>query len=77
MKKTGLKEEAVKKKVWKALRDLNYSYAHIQIVLYDEILNNLEDLIDKSIAFASRIIKLHQYLIKTKKRNDHLKTNRS
>ena len=24
-------------------------------------------LIDKSIAFASRIIKLHQYLIKTKK----------
>ena len=25
-------------------------------------------LIDKSIAFASRIIKLHQYLIKTKKK---------
>ena len=32
-------------------------------------------LIDKSIAFASRIIKLHQYLIKTKKRNNYLKAD--
>ena len=33
-------------------------------------------LIDKSIAFASRIIKLHQYLIKTKKGNHYFKANR-
>lgn len=39
--------EMVKKKLRKALRDLNYSYAHIQIVLYDELLNNLEAFINQ------------------------------
>jgi len=29
-------------------------------------------LIEKSISFAARIIKLHKYLIKNKKRNNHL-----
>ena len=37
----------VKKKIRKALRDLNYSYAHIQIVLYDELLDNLEKFISQ------------------------------
>lgn len=37
----------VKKKIRKALRDLNYSYAHIQIVLYDELLDNLERFINQ------------------------------
>lgn len=37
----------VKKKIRKALRDLNYSYAHIQIVLYDELLDNLERFISQ------------------------------
>lgn len=47
MEKTGMTEENVKKKIKKALRDLNYSYSHIQIVLYDEILNNLESFINQ------------------------------
>ena len=33
-------------------------------------------LIDKSIAFAARIVKLHQHLIKIK-RNNNIKTNSS
>lgn len=37
----------VKQKIRKALRDLNYSYAHIQIVLYDELLDNLEKFINQ------------------------------
>ena len=44
-KKNGISTNMVKKKLRKALRDLNYSYAHIQIVLYDELLNNLEKFI--------------------------------
>lgn len=44
-KKKGISTNMVKKKLRKALRDLNYSYAHIQIVLYDELLNNLEKFI--------------------------------
>lgn len=39
--------EQVKAKIRKALRDLNYSYAHIQIVLYDELLNNLDNFINQ------------------------------
>ena len=34
-------------------------------------------LIDKSITFAARIVKLHRYLIKDKKGNRNFKTNRS
>ena len=44
-KKKDISTNMVKKKLRKALRDLNYSYAHIQIVLYDELLNNLEKFI--------------------------------
>lgn len=47
MEKNNLSESIVKTKIRKALRDLNYSYAHIQITLYDEILNNLEDFINQ------------------------------
>lgn len=46
-KKNGISNEMVKKKVRKALRDLNYSYSHIQIVLYDEILDNLDNFINQ------------------------------
>ena len=45
--KNNMSLAMVKKKVRKALRDLNYSYAHIQIVLYDEILDNLENFINQ------------------------------
>ena len=45
--KNSISIEMVKKKIRKALRDLNYSYAHIQIVLYDEILDNLENFINQ------------------------------
>ncbi len=47
MEKNNLPENIVKTKIRKALRDLNYSYSHIQITLYDEILNNLEDFINQ------------------------------
>lgn len=47
MEKNNLSESVVKVKIRKALRDLNYSYSHIQITLYDEILNNLEDFINQ------------------------------
>lgn len=40
-------EGMVKLKLRKALRDLNYSYAHIQIVLYDELLDNLEQFLNQ------------------------------
>lgn len=43
----GISISLVKSKLRKALRDLNYSYAHIQIVLYDELLNNLERFINQ------------------------------
>ena len=46
-KKNNISVAMVKKKARKALRDLNYSYAHIQIVLYDEILDNLENFINQ------------------------------
>ena len=36
MNKSGMSLEVVQTKLRKALRDLNYSYAHIEIVLYDE-----------------------------------------
>ena len=39
--------EIVKTKLRKALRDLNYSYAHIEIVLYDELLDNLEKFLNQ------------------------------
>lgn len=42
-----IQESIVNKKIRKALRDLNYSYSHIQIALYDEILDNLERFINK------------------------------
>ena len=45
--KTGMSEDLVQLKLRKALRDLNYSYAHIQIVLYDEILDNLDNFINQ------------------------------
>ena len=45
--KNNISVALVKKKIRKALRDLNYSYAHIQIVLYDEILDNLENFINQ------------------------------
>ena len=45
--KTGMTESIVQLKLRKALRDLNYSYAHIQIVLYDEILDNLDNFINQ------------------------------
>ncbi len=45
--KNNISTNLVKKKIRKALRDLNYSYAHIQIVLYDEILDNLENFINQ------------------------------
>lgn len=47
MEKNNLPENIVKTKIRKALRDLNYSYSHIQITLYDEILNNLKDFINQ------------------------------
>ena len=47
MKKTGKSIETIKLKLRKALRDLNYSYAHIQIVLYDELLDNLENFLNQ------------------------------
>lgn len=46
-KKSGLTIKQVNLKIRKALRDLNYSYSHIQIVLYDELLNNLEKFINQ------------------------------
>ena len=47
MQKNNMTESAVKLKLRKALRDLNYSYAHIQIVLYDELLDNLEKFLNQ------------------------------
>ena len=47
MNKTGMTIEAVEIKLRKALRDLNYSYAHIEIVLYDELLDNLENFLNQ------------------------------
>ncbi len=47
MQKNNMTESVVKLKLRKALRDLNYSYAHIQIVLYDELLNNLEKFLNQ------------------------------
>ena len=47
MQKNGMTENVVKLKLRKALRDLNYSYAHIQIVLYDELLDNLEKFLNQ------------------------------
>lgn len=45
--KNNMAAEAVRLKARKALRDLNYSYSHIQIVLYDELLDNLENFINQ------------------------------
>ena len=47
MQKNNMTESVVKLKLRKSLRDLNYSYAHIQIVLYDELLDNLEKFINQ------------------------------
>ena len=47
MQKNNMTESVVKLKLRKALRDLNYSYAHIQIVLYDELLDNLEKFLNQ------------------------------
>ena len=47
IEKTGKSIESVNLKLRKALRDLNYSYAHIEIVLYDELLNNLENFLNQ------------------------------
>ena len=47
IEKTGKSVESVNLKLRKALRDLNYSYAHIEIVLYDELLNNLENFLNQ------------------------------
>lgn len=47
MEKTGMSIENVKLKLRKALRDLNYSYSHIEIVLYDELLDNLENFLNQ------------------------------
>lgn len=47
MNKTGMTAEVVEAKLRKALRDLNYSYAHIEIVLYDELLDNLENFLNQ------------------------------
>lgn len=47
MLKTGMSLENVNVKLRKALRDLNYSYAHIEIVLYDELLENLENFLNQ------------------------------
>lgn len=46
-KKHSMSEQLIQTKLRKALRDLNYSYAHIQITLYDEILDNLENFINQ------------------------------
>lgn len=45
--KDNMTANTVRLKARKALRDLNYSYAHIQIVLYDELLDNLENFINQ------------------------------
>lgn len=45
--KNNMTADTVRLKARKALRDLNYSYAHIQIVLYDELLDNLENFINQ------------------------------
>lgn len=47
MERKGKSIETIKLKLRKALRDLNYSYAHIQIVLYDELLDNLENFLNQ------------------------------
>lgn len=47
MNKSGMSLEVVQTKLRKALRDLNYSYAHIEIVLYDELLDNLENFLNQ------------------------------
>lgn len=45
--KRGYSLNEVNSKLRKALRDLNYSYSHIEIVLYDELLDNLENFINQ------------------------------
>lgn len=45
--KTGMSMENINTKLRKALRDLNYSYSHIQIVLYDELLDNLDNFLNQ------------------------------
>ncbi len=43
--KKGITNEEFDIMIRKALRNLNYSYSHIQIVLYDDLLDNLDDFI--------------------------------
>lgn len=53
-RKHKISEQLMQTKLRKALRDLNYSYAHIQITLYDEILDNLETFINQmKVEFSS------------------------
>ena len=47
MKFSKLSSISSYKTIRKALRDLNYSYAHIEIVLYDELLDNLENFLNQ------------------------------
>lgn len=47
LSKTGMTIEKFNLKVRKTLRELNYSYSHIQIVLYDELLDNLENFLNQ------------------------------
>lgn len=47
IEKTNVPIATARLKVRKALRDLNYAYAHIQIILYDELLDNLDRFIDQ------------------------------
>jgi len=47
MKKNDLSEDDINFIAQKELRKLNYSYSYIQIILYDELINTLENFINK------------------------------
>ena len=47
MKKNNLDENYLQFWAQKELRKLNYSYSYIQVVLYDELINTLENFINK------------------------------
>ena len=47
MDKNNLTQESIKFMAQKELRKLNYSYSYIQVILYDELINTLENFINK------------------------------
>ena len=47
MNKNNLTEVDINFMAQKELRKLNYSYSYIQVILYDELINTLENFINK------------------------------